>query len=118
MTIPVSAPVKPQLGTCYYPEHWPPTLWAEDAKRMVDLGLTWVRIGEFAWGVIEPKPDQLHWDWLDKAIDVLAQTGLKIVLGTPTATPPRWMLDKHPDMLALDAQGRPRRFGARSSLLL
>jgi beta-galactosidase len=34
-------------------------------------------------------------------------------LGTPTATPPRWMLDRHPDMLAVDADGRARGFGSR-----
>ena len=30
---------------------------------------------------------------------------LRVVLGTTTATPPRWMLDLHPVMLAVDAQG-------------
>ena len=44
---------------------------------------------------------------------MLGRAGLKVVLGTPTATPPRWMLDRHPDMLAIDAQGRPRKFGSR-----
>jgi len=101
------------LGTCYYPEHWPETMWETDAARMVEAGLTWVRIGEFAWSRIEPEPGQLHWDWLDRAIDVLGAAGLSVCLGTPTATPPRWMLDRHPDMLALDDQGRPRVFGSR-----
>ncbi|TDQ64388.1 beta-galactosidase [Maritalea mobilis] len=101
------------LGVCYYPEQWPSHMWASDAQRMAELGLTWVRIGEFAWSKIEPKPDQLEWAWLDQAIDTLANAGLKIVLGTPTATPPRWMLTKHPDMLAVDAEGRPRKFGSR-----
>ena len=22
------------LGTCYYPEHWPKTMWREDLERM------------------------------------------------------------------------------------
>lgn len=101
------------LGTCYYPEHWPEDIWAEDAARMADLGLTWVRIGEFAWSRLEPAPGDLCFDWLDRAITVLTDAGLKVVLGTPTATPPRWMLDKHPDMLAVDAQGNPRNFGSR-----
>lgn len=102
-----------QLGTCYYPEHWPRTQWQEDAQRMANLGLTWVRIGEFSWGVIEPQPGELHWQWLDDAIEVLGSAGLKVILGTPTATPPRWMLAKHPDMLAWDEAGRPRKFGSR-----
>ncbi|MEP5089295.1 MAG: beta-galactosidase [Paracoccaceae bacterium] len=105
--------MKRTLGTCYYPEHWPRDMWEEDARRMVDAGLTWVRIGEFAWSRIEPVPDQYQWEWLDQAIEVLGRAGLKVVLGTPTATPPRWMLDRHPDMLAIDAHGRPRKFGSR-----
>jgi beta-galactosidase len=105
--------LKRTLGTCYYPEHWPEEIWAEDAARMVELGLTWVRIGEFAWSRLEPEPGRFDWAWMDRAFDVLTSAGLKIVLGTPTATPPRWMLDRHPDMLAVDADGRTRGFGSR-----
>ncbi len=105
--------MKPELGVCYYPEHWPETQWAEDAERMIAAGLTWVRIGEFAWSRMEPTPGVLQFDWLDRAIETLGSAGLKVVLGTPTATPPRWMLDKHPDMLAVDAQEQPRKFGSR-----
>lgn len=101
------------LGICYYPEHWPQDQWPEDAARMVAAGLSWVRIGEFGWARMEAVPGTLTWDWLDRAIDVLGTAGLKVVLGTPTATPPRWMLDKYPDMLAVDAAGRARKFGSR-----
>ncbi|MCX7301296.1 MAG: beta-galactosidase [Rhodobacterales bacterium] len=105
--------MKRTLGVCYYPEHWPETQWAEDAARMKDTGLTWVRIGEFAWSRMEPKPGRLDLGWLDRAIETLGYAGLKVVLGTPTATPPRWMVDRHPDMLAVDEQGRVRKFGSR-----
>jgi len=101
------------LGTCYYPEHWPRAVWAEDARRMAETGLVWVRIGEFAWSRLEPAPGAYDFGWLDAAIATLGAAGLKVVLGTPTATPPRWMLDRHPDMLAVDAEGRPRKFGSR-----
>ena len=105
--------MKPELGVCYYPEHWPEDIWAEDAARMVETGLSWVRIGEFAWSRLEPKSGQLDFGWLDRAIDVLGTAGLKVILGTPTATPPRWMIEKHPDMLGVDAEGRVRKFGSR-----
>lgn len=105
--------MKRTLGICYYPEHWPESQWAEDATRMAALGLTWVRIGEFAWARMEPVPGSYDWDWLDRAIDTLGRAGLKVVLGTPTTTPPRWMLAKHPDMIALDKDGKPRKFGSR-----
>ena len=105
--------MKRTLGVCYYPEHWPKTLWKEDARRMVEVGLSWVRIGEFAWSKMEPSPGDIKFDWLDEIIDILGTAGLSVVLGTPTATPPRWMLEKHPDMLAIDKEGRPRKFGSR-----
>ena len=101
------------LGVCYYPEHWPEETWAEDASRMALAGIRRVRIGEFAWSRIEPRPDELRFGWLDRAIDALGTAGLEVVLGTPTATPPRWMLDRHPDMLPVGADGGERGFGSR-----
>lgn len=101
------------LGVCYYPEHWPETMWADDARRMAALGLSYVRIGEFSWSVVEPEPGRFDWGWLDRAVDTLARAGLKIVMGTPTATPPKWLVDRSPDILPHDARGRPRRFGSR-----
>ncbi|MEP3889556.1 MAG: beta-galactosidase [Hellea sp.] len=102
-----------KLGTCYYPEHWPQDMWAADAAHMVDMGITHVRIGEFAWSRIEPARGSFEWSWLDKAIEVLAAAGLKITMCTPTATPPKWLVDDTSDMLALTAEKQPRRFGSR-----
>jgi beta-galactosidase len=102
-----------RLGVCYYPEHWPEAWWPEDARRMAELGLSRVRIGEFAWSRIEPDPGRFEWGWLDRAIETLAAAGLGIILCTPTATPPKWLVDRMPDMLQVDEFGRPRRFGSR-----
>ena len=63
--------MKKSLGVCYYPEHWDESLWINDAKQMSDLGLTYVRIGEFAWKRIEPNEGDFHFEWLDKAINIL-----------------------------------------------
>ena len=101
------------LGACYYPEHWPEPLWAEDARRMRDMGIGYVRIGEFAWSRIEPEPGLIELDWLRRSMDVLHAAGLKIVLGTPTATPPKWLIDQHPEILPVDREGRTRNFGSR-----
>ena len=105
--------MKRTLGVCYYPEQWPETQWASDAARMADLGLSWVRIGEFAWSRMEPQAGTYSFDWLDRAIQTLGGAGLQVVLGTPTATPPRWMLDRYPDMLPVGADGAVRGFGSR-----
>ena len=102
-----------KLGVCYYPEHWDPALWADDAAQMAAMGLSWVRIGEFAWSRLEPTPGTYDFAWLDQAIDTLHAAGLKVVLGTPTATPPKCLVDGDPGMLAVDRHGRPRRYGSR-----
>ncbi|WP_438726604.1 beta-galactosidase [Parasphingorhabdus sp. DH2-15] len=102
-----------KLGCCYYPEHWPETLWTGDAAQMADLGLSLVRIGEFAWSRIEPEPGRYDWAWLDRAVETLRNAGLQIIMGTPTATPPKWLVDSMPDMLAIDLDGKPRKFGSR-----
>ncbi len=102
-----------KLGCCYFPEHWPEEMWADDARRMREMGLSLVRIGEFAWSRIEPEPGRFDWDWLDRAIATLHEAGLKVILCTPTATPPKWLVDRMPDMVAIDQNGRPRGFGSR-----
>ncbi|MQP67161.1 beta-galactosidase [Niveispirillum sp. SYP-B3756] len=102
------------LGVCYYPEHWPESWWRDDARRMKDLGLTYVRIGEFAWSRFEPDPGRYDFDWFDRALDVLGGAGLKVVACTPTATPPKWLVDKYPDILPVDPHtGTVRGFGSR-----
>ncbi|NMD06388.1 MAG: beta-galactosidase [Phyllobacteriaceae bacterium] len=101
------------LGVCYYPEHWPEDWWAVDARRMREAGISYVRIGEFAWSRYEPERGRFDWGWLDRAIDCLGKAGLKVVLGTPTATPPKWLIDETPEILPVDEQGRPRGFGSR-----
>ena len=102
-----------KLGCCYFPEHWPEEVWADDARRMREMGLSLVRIGEFAWSRIEPEPGRFDWGWLDRAIETLSRAGLTIMLCTPTATPPKWLVDQMPDMVAVDKHGRPRGFGSR-----
>lgn len=101
------------LGVCYYPEHWDESRWKIDARRMRELGISFVRIGEFAWSRLEPSRGNFTFEWLDRAIDVLHEAGLKVVLGTPTATPPKWLVDECPDIIPYDEQGRPRGFGSR-----
>lgn len=102
------------LGVCYYPEHWPENMWANDAQRMRELGLTYVRIGEFAWGRIERSEGNFSWEWMDRAIETLGSAGLKVVLGTPTATPPKWLCEAYPEILPVDIHtGIRRGFGSR-----
>ncbi len=48
------------LGACYFPEHWPEARCAEDTARMEETGLSWVRIGAFAWSRLESASEELR----------------------------------------------------------
>lgn len=56
---------------------------------MADAGLEYVRLTEFSWSVIEPAQGEFNFSWLDEVIEIFADHGLKVVLCTPTATPPK-----------------------------
>lgn len=102
-----------KLGVCYYPEHWSEARWAVDARMMREAGIRLVRVGEFAWSRLEPEAGRYDFDWLERAIDVLAAEGLQVIIGTPTTTPPKWLVDQMPDLLPVDVEGRVRGFGSR-----
>jgi beta-galactosidase len=104
---------RPSLGVCYYPEQWPEEKWEGDLSDMHDAGIRYVRIGEFAWSRLEPAPGAYQFGWMKQVLDLANVKGLSIVLGTPSATPPKWLVEQMPDMLAVDAHGRQRKFGSR-----
>jgi beta-galactosidase len=101
------------LGASYYPEHWSEDHWVEDIRLMGEAGLTVVRMGEFAWSSFEPSAGEFHFEWLERVIRLLASAGIVSVLGTPTAAPPTWLVQQHPDLLAINENGRPAQVGNR-----
>ncbi len=102
-----------RFGVCYYPEHWPEERWAEDARWLKEIGLSIVRLAEFAWSRIEPEEGRFDFGWLDRALALFAGRGFQIVLGTPTAAPPVWLSKSYPSTLPVDEQGRRRNIGGR-----
>jgi beta-galactosidase len=95
------------FGVAYYPEQWPERMWEEDARRMRECGVGAVRIGEFAWALMEPKEGTFDFSLFDRAIAALAKHNLKIIFGTPTATPPKWLTQKYPEVLYVFADRQP-----------
>jgi beta-galactosidase len=101
------------FGVDYYPEHWPEERWAEDARLMAEAGFNIVRLAEFAWSRMEPEEGMYDFDWLDRAISILASHDIHVVLGTPTASPPPWLMVKSPDLFLVREDGRRATFGNR-----
>ena len=116
---PVALPWRPLpldrflIGICHFPEQEPEENLEADAKLMADAGIETVRMGEFAWSVIEPEEGRYDFSLFDKAIAVLGAHGIDTIFCTPTATPPRWLTHRHPEILRVDADGRAQRHGSR-----
>ena len=102
-----------QLGAAWYPEHWPEERWPEDVRLMREAGMTVARLAEFAWSTLEPGEGQFDFDWLDRAVALLAEAGMVSVLGTPTAAPPAWLVHTRPETLAVNESGQRVQFGNR-----
>ncbi len=101
------------FGTSYYPEQLSLDELEPDARLMQEAGFNLVRMGEFAWSRMEPNDGCFDFSWLENAVETLARHGVKSLLGTPTAAPPKWLTDKHPDICQVQADGRRREFGRR-----
>jgi len=101
------------LGAPHYPEHVDESYWVRDAQRMASAGFNVVRLGEFAWHIMEPREGHFDLTLFDKAIDVLAAEGIKTIFCTPTATPPRWLTATYPEVLRVDERGRMASHGSR-----
>ena len=103
----------PVFGVDYYPEHWGEVRWPFDADLMRQAGINTVRLAEFAWSRLEPSRDSFDFSWLDRAIDILAARDISVILGTPTAAPPAWLVDEHPEILPVNEDGQRAGFGMR-----
>ncbi|MBQ7371131.1 MAG: beta-galactosidase, partial [Blautia sp.] len=101
------------LGTCYYPEHWDKKLWHEDLRRMKANGIFTIRIAEFAWNLVEPREGEFTFDFFDEFLDVAEEEGMRVIFGTPTATPPVWLTEKYPEVLNCRIDGVKYRHGMR-----
>ncbi|WP_027408503.1 beta-galactosidase [Anoxybacteroides tepidamans] len=101
------------LGVDYYPEHWPAEMLEEDIQGIKELGANIVRIGEFAWHLMEPNEGVFDFSFFDHVISKLKERGLSVMFGTPTATFPAWLAKKHPAILSKDENGQTRVFGGR-----
>ncbi|GAB3688085.1 beta-galactosidase [Salinarchaeum chitinilyticum] len=101
------------VGVCYFPEHWSPDRWETDVEQMAEAGLEYVRMAEFSWARLEPERGQFEFEWLDEAIELVGDHGMEVVLCTPTATPPKWLVDERPEILQEEIDGTTRQFGSR-----
>lgn len=100
-------------GVCYFPEHWNEELWDDDFRRMKEMSMNVVRMGEGAWNIWEPEEGRYCFELFDKAIALCEKHGLKVILGTPTYAPPAWLTSKYPEVLRKTFEGTLMHHGSR-----
>jgi beta-galactosidase len=102
-------------GGEYYPEQWPEDVWSEDVALMREAGVTLVSVGIFAWGMLEPRPGEYEFGWLDRVLGLLHEAGIAVDLGTPTAAAPPWFLRRNPWARPVTRDSLPLGGGARQA---
>ena len=101
------------LGVDYYPEQWDSSLLESDLDNIVELGCNVIRIAEFSWHMMEKKEGQYDFSFFDNVIKKAKERNLNIIMGTPTATIPAWLVAKEPSILSEFENGQKRSFGGR-----
>ena len=102
-------------GGDYNPEQWLDTkeIWDEDMKLMKLANCNEMTVGIFSWAKLEPKEGEYDFSFLDEIIEKVYANGGRIVLATPSASRPRWLAEKYPEVLRVSADGQRYGFGAR-----
>jgi beta-galactosidase len=103
------------FGAAYYPETWPEEQIDKDIERMKELNMNVMRMAEFSWSKMEPEEGRYDFEWLHKIIEKLHANGIDVILGTPSAAPPIWMWEKHPEIARTDDMGVKKIHGDRRS---
>ena len=101
------------LGVAYYPEAWERSQIDEDLDKMVEHGISCIRIGEFAWKTMEPQEGVFDFSLFREVVDKCKERNITVILGTPGATPPLWLSHKYPDIYGKRFNGAERAHGAR-----
>ncbi|MGF1646283.1 MAG: beta-galactosidase [Kineosporiaceae bacterium] len=103
------------LGGDYNPEQWPGATLDEDLVLMAEAGVGFVTVGVFAWALLEPRPGEFEFGWLDRVMDRLGDAGIAVDLATATASPPPWFARVHPEALPVTRDGVRLTHGSRQT---
>jgi len=103
------------FGGDYNPEQWPREVWAQDVRLMREAGVNLATVGVFSWAVLEPRPGEYDFGWLDEVLDLLHAGSIGVALATPTASAPPWMHHRWPETSPQDRDRSVRTYGSRNA---
>ena len=102
-------------GADYNPEQWIgyAGIWDEDMRLMKLAGCNEMTVGIFSWSTLEPREGEYDFSFLDEIIERIYRNGGRVILATPSGARPRWLADRYPEVLRVNANGIRNTFGAR-----
>jgi beta-galactosidase len=102
-------------GGDYNAEQWPEEVWGEDVALMRVAGVNLVSVGIHTWALVEPRPGEFDFGWLDRLLDLLHGAGIAVNLATPTVVPPAWLYRAHPEIRPVAKDGGTLERGSRAT---
>ena len=103
------------FGCDYNPEQWSPEVWDEDIRLMREAGVDLVAVNIFGWSHLQPGPDAFDFAALDDILERLHAAGIRVNLGTGTASAPAWLSRAYPEVLPMTEDGTRRYPGGRQA---
>lgn len=102
-------------GGDYNPEQWldRPDILEKDLDMLEEAGCNVVSLGIFSWSTLEPEEGVFNFDWLENIINKLYERGISVILATPSASRPKWLADKYPEVLRVDGERKRALYGFR-----
>lgn len=102
-------------GGDYNPEQWldRPDILEKDLDMLEESGCNVVSLGIFSWSTLEPEEGVFRFEWLENIINKLYERGISVILATPSGSRPKWLADKYPEVLRVDAERRRALYGFR-----
>lgn len=88
-------------GGDYNPEQWLeyPNVLEEDIRLMKKAKVNCVSVGIFSWSMLEPEEGVYDLDWLEDIMNRLYESGISVILATPSGGMPHWLTAKYPEVM-------------------
>ncbi len=102
-------------GGDYNPDQWldRPDILEADIRMMKKAKINCVTLCVFAWSTLEPAEGEFNLQWLHDVVDRLYENGIYVIMATPSGARPRWLAEKYPEVLRINAQRQRMLFGER-----
>ncbi|WP_136192587.1 beta-galactosidase [Actinomyces procaprae] len=100
-------------GGDYNPEQWDDATIDTDLAALEAAGINTLTLNVFGWAELQPAPNTFAWDRLDSLLDRVHACGFGVVLATPTAALPPWLVAAEPTTMRVDFEGRRHGYGQR-----